>query len=148
MDLITTHVNADFDGLANALNVMLARLLGRPEPGDETFDDDGNLASAGKVLLDNDTGAVAALGGQIATDAETLALAKEPEADYYARLFREYVDARTKAGEKVDGVSFESFCAKLRLNEANLKKKYNCKGVRFRVQAKDGQVTLKPVPIV
>ena len=26
---------ADFDGLANALNVMMSRLTGRPEPGEE-----------------------------------------------------------------------------------------------------------------
>jgi hypothetical protein len=36
-------VGSDLDGLANALNVMLARLLGRPEPGDEEYDDDGNV---------------------------------------------------------------------------------------------------------
>lgn len=148
VDYVFRPVGADFDGLANALNVMLARLLGRPEPGEEGFDEDGELAGASKVLLDNDTGSVAALGGQVATDPETLALAQEPEADYYRRLHTEYVAARKAAGEKVDGITFESFVAKLRLSEANLKKKYNCKAVRFRVVTKSGQVTLKPVPIL
>ena len=36
-------VGSDLDGLANALNVMLARLLGRPEPGDEEYDEEGNV---------------------------------------------------------------------------------------------------------
>src|SRR5262249_37243261 len=35
-------VGQELDGLANGLNVMLARLLGRPEPGEEEFDEEGN----------------------------------------------------------------------------------------------------------
>src|SRR5262245_18247547 len=35
IDYTFQPVGADFDGLANGLNVMLARLLGRPEPGEE-----------------------------------------------------------------------------------------------------------------
>jgi len=138
---------ADFDGLANALNVMLARLLGRPEPGEESFDENGNVQSVGKVLLDDE--ASATLGGTgSSTDPAVLALAQEPEPDYYKRIYNEYLEARKGVGESIDGVTFESFSAKLRLNEANLKKKYNCRAVRFRVQTKNGQVTLKPVPIV
>jgi hypothetical protein len=146
IDYTFKPAGADFDGLANALNVMLARLLGRPEPGDETFDENGNVQSAAKLLLDED--AAAALGGTPATDPQVLALAQEPEANYFRRIFQEYLDARKGVGESIDGVTFESFSAKLRLNEANLKKKYNCKAVRFRVQTKNGQVTLKPIPIV
>ena len=132
-------VGADFDGLANSLNVMLARLLGRPEPGEE-----GEMSEeTGRVLLDDD-----AAGAKMSSDPDVLALAQEPEADYYKRLFGEYVEARRAAGEKVDGINFEGFVAKLRLNEANLKKKYQCKAVRFRVQRKGEQVSLKPVPIL
>ena len=137
---------ADFDGLANALNVMLARLLGRPEPGEETFDENGNVQSVGKVLLDDE--AAAAMGGATRSDPAVVALAQEPEAEYYRRIYNEYLEARKGVGESIDGVTFESFSAKLRLNEANLKKKYSCRAVRFRVQTKNGQVTLKPVPIV
>ena len=131
---------ADFEGLANSLNVMLARLLGRPEPGDEDLGED--TASA-KLLLDDDKG-----GTKVSSDPDVVALAQEPEADYYKRLFGEYIAARQANGEKVEGVTFDGFVAKLRLNEANLKKKYNCKAVRFRVQTRGNQVTLKPVPIV
>lgn len=147
IDYTFRPVGADFDGLANGLNVMLARLLGRPEPGEEEYDDEGNVVGASsKVLLDE---GAAALGGMTAaSDPETLALAAEPEADYYRRIFNEYTAARKAAGEKTDGITYEGFVAKLRLNEGNLKKKYNCRAVRFKVHTKDGQVTLKPVPIV
>lgn len=132
----------DFDGLANSLNVMLARLLGRPEPGDDDFDEERATVSS-QVLLDDESTqpvATAAMGGDAA-------LASEPEADYYKRLYGEFMEARNSAGEKTEGVTFESFVAKLRISEANLKKKYSCRIVRFRVTTKDGQVTLKPVPM-
>ena len=135
-------VGADFDGMANALNVMLARLLGRAEPGEEEYDDQGNvIGGTSKVQL-------ADAEPPSAADKEALALANEPEADYYRRLYNEFIDAKKKAGENVEGVNFDGFSAKLRMNEASLKKKYSAKAVRFRVQVKDGQVTLKPVPIL
>jgi hypothetical protein len=147
IDYTFKPAGADFDGLANALNVMLARLLGRPEPGEETFDEEGNVQSATKVLLDEEAAAAAAMGGA-AADPAVVALAQEPEADYYRRIYNEYLEARKGVGESIDGVTFESFSAKLRLNEANLKKKYSSRAVRFRVQTKNGQVTLKPIPIM
>jgi hypothetical protein len=135
-------VGADFDGLANALNVMLARLLGRAEPGEEEYDDQGNvIGGTSKVQL-------ADAEPPSAADKEALALANEPEADYYRRLYNEFVEAKKKAGDSVEGLNFDGFTAKLRMNEASLKKKYSAKAVRFRVQVKDGQVTLKPVPIL
>ena len=60
----------------------------------------------------------------------------------------EYVEARGSLGESVDSVSFESFVTKLRVNEANLKAKYQCSAIRFKVIVKGNTVTLKPVPIV
>ena len=101
------------------------------------------MQSAAKVLLDEEVG-----GSAAAADPAVVALAQEPESDYYRRIYNEYLEARKGVGESIDGVTFESFSAKLRLNEANLKKKYNCRAVRFRVQTKNNQVTLKPVPIV
>jgi len=135
-------VGSDMDGLANSLNVMLARLLGRPEPGEEPLDE-GN--GTGKVVLDE---SAAPAAPKTANDPEIVALANEPEATYHKRIYDEYIAARTAAGESVQSITFESFTAKLRLSEANLKKKYNAKTVRFRVVTKNGQVSLKPVPIL
>jgi hypothetical protein len=142
VDYTFRPAGADFDGLANALNVMLARLLGRPEPGEDDLAGDGETQSA-KLLLEEEK-----TGPRVSSDPDVVALAQESEADYYQRIFDEYIEARKGVGEKVEGVTFDGFVAKLRLNEANLKKKYNCKAVRFRVQTKGNQVTLKPVPIV
>lgn len=136
-------VGSDMDGLANSLNVMLARILGRPEPGEEPLDE-GN--GTGKVVLDDES--MAPPAPKMSNDPEIVALASEPEAAYYKRIYDEYIAARTAAGESVQSISFESFTAKLRLNEANLKKKYKSKAVRFRVVTKNGQVSLKPVPIL
>jgi hypothetical protein len=145
LDRTFQPVGAELDGLANGLNVMLARLLGRPEPGEEAFDENGNPIIPGKVDFEEapEAGQGAA---PPAPDPELAALAQEPEPDYYKRLFTEYVAARKQTGSP-DDVSFESFIAKLRVNEGKLKAQYQCKAVRFRVVVKDGRVSLKPVPI-
>jgi hypothetical protein len=136
VDFIFNPVGADFDGLANALNVLLARMLGRPEP-----DADADVDADGKPGKPEQLDA----GG--ASVAEIQKLAAEPEDAYYARIFGEYVAAREKTGEGAAGATLEGFTTKLRITEANLKKKHACNAVRFRVVVKDNQVTLKPVPI-
>lgn len=137
-------VGDDLDGLANGLNVMLARLLGRPEPGEEEMDEDGNPIVPGRVDFDDEAEGAAA--AQPAGSPDLAALAQEPEPDYYKRVYTEYRDARRAVGNP-DEVSFEGFIAKLRVNEGKLKAQHQCKAVRFRVVTKDNKVTLKPVPI-
>ncbi|MBX3158215.1 MAG: hypothetical protein KF773_19765 [Deltaproteobacteria bacterium] len=132
-------VGPELDGLANGLNVMLARLLGRPEPGEEEFDDEGNPIIPGRVEFDEGE-------DRPAPDPDLAALAQESEPDYYKRVFTEYQAARKQAGAPDDG-SFENFIAKLKVNEGKLKAQYQCRAVRFRVVTKDGKVSLKPVPI-
>jgi hypothetical protein len=139
LDRTFRPVGLELDGLANGLNVMLARLLGRPEPGEEEFDEDGNQIVQGRVEFDEGDGAPA-------PDPDLAALAQESEPDYYKRVYTEYLSAR-KASGNPDEVSFENFIAKLKVNEGKLKAQYQCRAVRFRVVMKDGKVTLKPVPI-
>jgi hypothetical protein len=134
-------VGLELDGLANALNVMLARLLGRPEPGDEEFDEEGNPIIPGRVEFEDTEGQAPPQ-----TDPQLAALAQESEPDYYKRVFTEYVAARKAVGSP-DDVSFENFIAKLKVNEGKLKAQYQCRTVRFRVITKDNKVSLKPVPI-
>ena len=110
------------------------------EPGEEEFDDDGNPIVQGRVEFEEGEDKPAA-------DPDLAALARESEPDYYKRVFTEYVAAR-KASGSPDDVSFESFIAKLKVNEGKLKAQYQCRAVRFRVVTKDGKVSLKPVPIV
>jgi hypothetical protein len=119
---------------------MLARLLGRPEPGEEEYDEDGNVIRAGALRVDTE--------GLSEKDAEAVKLAAEGEPAYLHRVYDEYVAARTASGEGTQGVDYEGFVAKLRQNESVLLAKYQCRAVRFKVVTQDGKVTLKPVPIV
>ena len=141
LDRTFRPVGVELDGLSNALNVMLARLLGRPEPGEEEFDEEGNPIVPGRVDFEETEGQSAPT-----VDPDIAALAQEAEPDYYKRVFTEYAAARKAVGNP-DDVSFESFIAKLKVNEGKLKAQYQCRAVRFRVVTKDGKVTLKPVPI-
>ena len=147
IDIINGNVDRTFrpvgdelDGLSNGLNVMLARLFGRPEPGEEEFDEEGNPIVPGRVDFEE------AEDKPNRTDPELAALAQESEPDYYKRVFTEYLAARKAVGNP-DDVSFENFIAKLKVNEGKLKAQYQCRAVRFRVVTKDNKVTLKPVPI-
>ena len=74
-------------------------------------------------------------------------LAREPEEQYLRRLFNEYVHAREQSGEGTKDLSYGSFIDKLKANETELCKKYDCRAVRFKVIMKGGQATLKPVPL-
>lgn len=125
----------EFEGLANALNVMLARLLGRPEPGEE---DEAEAAWRPDVLsiaeLDQSAGA-----------ADIQQLAAEDEETYHARIYREYVEARRTAGLSIEGITQQDFIRKLRANEAMLRAKHKCNLVRFQVDASGGKVALRPV---
>jgi hypothetical protein len=128
----------DFEGLANGLNVMLARLLGRPDPTD---DESGGERWQGEISVDE----VSTTGQRPSPENE--ALAAEPEAEYLQRIYSEWVNGRKETGEGADGMTLDGFTAKLRQNEAALREKYNCRVVRFKVVIKNGQTTLKPVPI-
>jgi hypothetical protein len=147
LDYSFDQSSPDFEGLANALNVMLARLLGRPEPSE---DDDGDQAAEKRWKADGmfeDVDTAQAAGGAAVADHASLALAQETADAYYQRTFNEYVAAKRQVGERTDSVNFDSFRAKLAQNETALKGKYKCKMVRFKVTMKGNQVTLKPVPI-
>ena len=129
----TFEVLQEFEGLANALNVMLARLLGRPEPGE---DDEGDQSWRSDVIT------IGEFDG--ATDPQ---LGSEPEEAYYKRLHSEYLQARQTAGLSVDGLSAGSFTQKVKANEAMLRAKHQAAGFRFKVVSTGGKVSLQPYAI-
>jgi hypothetical protein len=146
VDRTFRSVGEEIEGLSNALNVMLARLLGRPEPGEEEFDAEGNPIVPGRVEFDEHEGGGLGAAPAPSTAPELAALAQEYEPDYYKRVYTEYLAAKRETGHP-DEVSFENFIAKLKVNEGKLRAQYQCRAVRFRVVTKDGKVSLKPVPI-
>jgi hypothetical protein len=131
----------DFEGLANGLNVMMARLLGRPDPTDE--DQSGEHEKwQGEVSVDDQASTT---GPQVSP--ENAQLAAESEDAYMARTWSEWQAARQQTGEGTEGMTQEAFFAKLRQNDQQMRAKYNCKLVRFKVVIKNNQTTLKPVPL-
>jgi hypothetical protein len=133
----------DFEGLANGLNVMLARLTGRPDPTDEGTPDEKwtgetGLGGGGNLAIEEQAAQLSP---------ENAALAAEPEEQYLSRTWEEWTAARKQTGEGAEGMSSTAFVTKLRQNEAALRAKYNCRVVRFKVVIKNNQTTLKPVPI-
>jgi hypothetical protein len=144
-DYVFESTSPDFEGLANSLNLMVARLLGRPDPtDDDEAPSSGGGGGRGPAWQD-----VAvepnATGPQLS--AENARIAAEPEADYFRRTFEEYLAARKANGESVDGLTLDNFTQKLRGNEEQLKAKYGTRAVRFKVVVKDNTTTLKPIPI-
>lgn len=129
----TFDAQEEFEGLANALNVMLARLLGRPEPGEE---EDGDQSWRPDVLT---------IGELSSPGADDGALASEPEESYLAKLFEQYIEARKGAQLSVEGLTLPVFSQKVKANEAMLRAKHECQLVRFKVSSAGGQVTLIPL---
>ncbi len=142
IDYTFKPVGPDFEGLSNALNVMLARLLGRDEPNEEVVEDDeaeSRKWRAEQMLIQDGDGA--------APPQTSAALAGEHEAAYYPRLFNEYLAALQGGGVPTDGVSVPLFTAKLRLAEAGLKEKWECRMVRFVLVARGQDIAFRAVKI-
>ena len=130
----------EFEGLANAINVMLARLLGRPEPGEEMDEDEAMLDPTVLLIGEADD---ADTGSEMATK-----LAAEIEEAYHARLYKQYLDTRQEYGLPTEGLEPDTMIAKLKANEALLKAKYKADRIRFAVDIdEDGRVVFKPVLI-
>jgi hypothetical protein len=80
-------------------------------------------------------------------EAVVRALAEEDEAQYYPRVYREYVRARSQTGEGTENIPQERFIEKLRQDEIALAQKYGCSMVRFLVDIKNNRAILRPIPI-
>jgi hypothetical protein len=146
IDYTFRPVGPDFEGLSNALNVMMARLLGRDEPNEDAIEEESDEAQRWRsdhMLVEE----IAQGSSEVSSDPAVQALAQEPEATYFARVFGEYVAALKSQGKPTTGITVQAFTTKLRLMEGGLRQKWKCRGVRFRVVTHGDQVTLRPVPI-
>jgi len=143
IDYTFKPVGADFEGLSNSLNVMLARLLGREEPSEEVVEEE---EEGGKQVWKAEAMVIEDTGGS-APPATVASLAEENEAAYYPRLYNEYVAAVRKLGQPSEGISVLAFMAKLSLTEAGLREKWECKVVRFLLNVQGEQILFRPVKI-
>jgi len=143
IDYTFKPVGPDFEGLSNSLNVMLARLLGREEPNEETVEEEEDAPSK---RWKADLMGIDSTGGE-ASPATVAALADESEAAYYPRLFNEYVNSLQALGQPSRGLSVQAFMAKLSLAEAGLREKWECRSVRFQIVTEGSEILFKPVKI-
>jgi len=152
---VRLHIeSAELGGLAYRINQLINVFTGTPEA-----DDEGRISSPPEAFAGapapqvpgpapTPAEATAPAGsGELDDDALAEQLAAEPEDEYYARLFAEYVAAKEAIGENVSNITQDKFVKRLQANEKSLIKKHDCRMVRFTVQTKGTQVNLRPVVI-
>ena len=86
-------------------------------------------------------------GSSESDDPDAEALAAQPEGQYYAQLFQDYVAAKQSVGEDVSNIPEDRFIQRIRGNAEHLLKRHGARMVRFKVETIGGQVNLKPVVI-
>jgi hypothetical protein len=122
------------------INTLLNQLMGVQE--DDT-DDDGRPSLAPSATAFQ--GALEVDDAHDQTEpidaAATAALAAEPPAQYYGRLFREYIDAKRSIGDPVDHITPESFTERIQQRESEMSSKTG-RPVRYQVQLRGREVVL------
>lgn len=142
--------DGEFGGLAYRINQLINMLTGVEES-----DEEGHTTSSGtwggqtEGVASASTAAEAVAGESADGGDANLAaqLAAEPAAQYYQRVYNEYIAAKQAAGEDVSNIAADRFIERLKGQETSMAQKKGCRMVRFQVQAADGQVSLKPVLI-
>lgn len=134
--------HAELGGLAFRINQLLNTVLGVEE---DTTDEDGRPSVPPvpqhfqeALAVDESRGAPDA--------AQAAALAAEPQGAYYARLYREYIEAKRANGEAVDNITEQVFVDRIQGMERDQAAKTG-RAVRYAVQRRDGQVRLLAIPV-
>lgn len=71
--------------------------------------------------------------------------ATDPDVTFY-QVFQEYVQARERCRESVEGLSYEQFRKRLADSRAAIIREHGCVSVEFHVYIKDGRAALKAIP--
>jgi hypothetical protein len=137
--------HAELGGLVFRLNSLLNQLLGVQE--DDT-DDQGRPSRSPQAAAFSDALAVdETMAPYAAADvAEAKTLREEPDAQYYARIFKEYVDAKISLGDPVDHITREAFVGRIMASERETSEKHG-KPVRYKVEVRGREVVLIAVPL-
>ena len=129
--------HSELGGLAFRIDQLLNQLLGVEE---DTTDEEGRISrvpTAGAME--------ASMGGGESSGAVDAALAQEPAGSYYARIYKEYIDAKKGLGQQTDHITAEAFQSRIQQMESESAQKG--KTVRFKVQSNGQEVVLLPVPV-
>lgn len=134
----------ELGGLVFRINSLLNVMMGVPE---DTTDDQGRPSrppSPGhfqEALAVDETSAAAPVDPAYAAE-----LAAEPPSQYYARVFRDYIQAKQRIGDPVDQITQAAFVQRLQDSEQEMQQKHGRK-VRYKVELRDNAVVLIAVPI-
>ena len=136
----------DLGGLAFRIDQLLNQLMGVEE---DTTDDEGRVSMA--PAASNFTDAMAVDGrpnmGEAGVDlGAAQRLAAEPQAQYYGRIFREYITAKKALGEATDHITEQAFATRIQGMEREAAAKYG-KPVRYEVKASGKEVVLLAIPL-
>jgi len=139
---------AELGGLSYRVNQLINMFMGVAEE-----DEEGRaVTSSGgwEAVTTNSQelpGTSTVSGPSESDDPDAKALAAQPEGQYYAQLFQDYVAAKQSVGEDISNIPEDRFIQRIRGNAEHLLKKHGARMVRFKVETIGGQVNLKPVVI-
>jgi hypothetical protein len=139
----------DLGGLAFRIDQLLNQLMGIEE---DTTDEQGRPSKAPSAAdfreaMSVDRSTQGAVGdGQPVDPAQAQALASEAPAQYYARIYREYINAKKALGEQTDHITEQAFATRIQGMERDASQKYG-RPVRYQVHARNKEVVLLAVPL-
>lgn len=141
--------HAELGGLGFRIDQLLNQLMGVEE---DTTDSEGRVSGAPSeanftdALSVDDKRMLRPLGEGTLDPDSVMRLAAEPPTDYYARIYREYIDAKRAIGEATDHIAEQAFAARIQSMEQDAAQKYG-RPVRYQVQARNKEVVLLAVPL-
>jgi hypothetical protein len=139
----------ELGGLAFRIDQLLNQLMGIEE---DTTDEQGRPSKAPSAAdfreaMSVDRSTQGAVGdGQPVDPAQAQALASEAPAQYYARIYREYINAKKALGEQTDHITEQAFATRIQGMERDASQKYG-RPVRYQVHARNKEVVLLAVPL-
>jgi methyl-accepting chemotaxis protein len=143
--------HSELGGLAFRIDQLLNQLMGVEE---DTTDAEGRVShvpsqknfSAAMSVDDRKSGAAIDAGDGGPDPAVARRLADEPEADYYARIFREYIAAKKALGEATEQITEQTFVTRIRDMEREASGRLG-KAVRYQVASNGREVSLLAIPL-
>jgi hypothetical protein len=137
--------HAELGGLAFRIDQLLNQLMGVEE---DTTDAEGRVSMAPNAGNFSDALAVDTkqAAEQAVDPAAAASLAAEPPAQYYSRIYREYITAKRALGEATDHITEQAFAQRIQGMEQDAHNRSG-KRVRYQVHARNKEVVLIAVPL-
>jgi hypothetical protein len=136
--------HSDLGGLAFRIDQLLNQLMGVEE---DTTDAEGRVSKA--PAASNFTDAMS-VDEKPPMSEQSVAIAAqlgaEPEVQYYARLYREYIAAKRALGEATDHITEQAFASRIQGMERDASNKHG-RPVRYQVKATGKEVILIAIPL-